>query len=70
MKKRHKNSMENVIFLINPTRHPSSVKILKKILKKETTAEVIETRSREQLGEEVAKFCTGRNRPICRLSVR
>jgi len=51
--------MEDGVFLINPTRHPSSVKILKKILKKETTAEVIETRSREQLSEEVVRFCRG-----------
>lgn len=59
MKRRTEEYLKNFTFLINPTRHPSSVKILKKILKQRRAAEVIETRSREELVDEVVRFCKG-----------
>lgn len=59
MKRRTEEYLKNFTFLINPTRHPSSVKILKKILKQRRAAEVIETRSREELAAEVVRFCKG-----------
>ncbi len=57
MEKGNSENLQNFTFLINPTRHPSSVKILKKILKRRRAAEVIDTRSRDELIEEVVKFC-------------
>lgn len=50
--------MSACTFLINPTRHPSSAKVLKKILHKKTDADIIETSSKESLKDEVAKFCS------------
>ncbi len=51
--------MTECTFLINPTRHPSSVKVLKKILKRKTGATIIEAASKETLKNEVEKFCSG-----------
>ncbi|MCK4540913.1 MAG: sphingosine kinase [Spirochaetales bacterium] len=53
------NPLSQCTFLINPTRHPSSAKVLKNILKRETSARVIETKSREHFHQEVIDFCQG-----------
>jgi len=53
-------ALKSCTFLINPTRHPSSVRVLKKILKRRTSAEIIETSSREELHSEVVRFCKGK----------
>ena len=55
-------SMDECIFLINPTRHPSSAKVLKKILNRKTDAGIIEASSKESLKDEVLKFCSGDSR--------
>ena len=52
-----KNSMIECTFLINPTRHPSSARVLKKILKKKTDARIVEASSIENLRKEVWNFC-------------
>jgi len=54
-----RNRIEDGIFLINPTRHKASLRVLKKILKKETSAEIIEAGNRQELCDEVVKFCKG-----------
>ncbi len=54
-----KNLMTECTFLINPTRHPSSAKVLKKILKKKTDARIVESSSIENFRKEVRSFCTG-----------
>ncbi|HKK65841.1 MAG TPA: diacylglycerol kinase family protein [Clostridia bacterium] len=59
MKRKQTGTLKSCTFLINPTRHPSSVRVLKKILKKRTSAELIETGSRKELSNEVVKFCKG-----------
>lgn len=51
------NSMDECTFLINPTRHPSPVRVLKKILKRKTSAKIIEAPSRSDLQNEVRRFC-------------
>ncbi len=53
-----KNSMSECTFLINPTRHPSSTRVLKKILKKKTDARIVEASSIGNFREEVHNFCT------------
>ncbi len=55
-------AMKGCTFLINPTRHPSSAKVLKKILKRKTDAAVIESATKEALKEEVARFCSSSSR--------
>ena len=52
-----KNPMDKCTFLINPTRHPSSIRVLKKLLKRKTSAKIIEASSRNKLKDEVEKFC-------------
>ncbi len=52
-----KNLMTECTFLINPTRHPSSTKVLKKILKKKTDARIVEASSIKTLRKEVENFC-------------
>ena len=52
-----KNLMTECTFLINPTRHPSSARVLKKILKKKTDAKIVEASSKENLRKEVRNFC-------------
>ncbi|MDZ7793262.1 MAG: diacylglycerol kinase family protein [Spirochaetia bacterium] len=59
MKRKQTGALKSCTFLINPTRQPSSVRVLKKILKKRTSAEIIETSNREELSNEVVKFCKG-----------
>ncbi len=59
MEQKQNHYLRDFTFLINPTRHPSSVKILKKILKQRRAAKVIETQSREELVEKVVRFCRG-----------
>lgn len=59
MKTNSRSRIENGVFLINPTRRRASLKILKKILKKETNAEVIEAGTPQQLCDEVIQFCKG-----------
>ena len=53
-----KNIMDKCTFLINPTRHPSSIRVLKKLLKRKTSAKIIEAAGRNNLKEEVRKFCS------------
>ena len=53
----NKNPMDKCTFLINPTRHPSSIRVLKKLLKRKTSAKIIEASSRNNLKDEVGKFC-------------
>ena len=55
-------AMTNCTFLINPTRHPSSAKVLKKILKRKTDATIVESTSKESLKDEVARFCSSSSR--------
>ncbi len=49
--------MDKCTFLINPTRHPSSIRVLKKLLKRKTSANIVEASSRNNLKDEVKKFC-------------
>ena len=49
--------MDKCTFLINPTRHPSSIRVLKKLLKRKTSANIVEASSRNNLKDEVRKFC-------------
>ncbi len=64
MNNKETGTLHNFTFIINPTRHPSSVKILKKILKKRSGAEVIETKSREELSDEVVRFSRGHSKNL------
>ncbi len=58
------NPMDKCTFLINPTRHPSSIRVLKKLLKRKTSAKIIEAESRNDLKNEVRKFCESDSRYI------
>lgn len=52
-----KDSLQECTFLVNPTRHPSSAKVLEKLIKRKTSASIITTSSKDNLQEEVKKFC-------------
>ncbi len=58
------NPFHSTTLLINPSRYPQYVKILRRVLKRVTIPEVIESRSPEHFVEQVGVFCRGSKRNL------
>ncbi len=60
--KKEKSEFESCTIIVNPTRYPEYIKMLKKILRKYTVPEIIESGSKEHFKNAVKEFCRGTNR--------
>lgn len=54
--------LDSAVLVINPTRYPGYVRILKRLVRQRRIPEVIETRDREHFAASVRAFCRGPHR--------
>jgi diacylglycerol kinase family enzyme len=51
--------LDSAVLVINPTRYPGYVRLLKRLAKQRRIPEIVETRDREHFAQSVREFCRG-----------
>jgi diacylglycerol kinase family enzyme len=54
--------LDSAVLVINPTRYPGYVRVLKRLVRQHRIPQVIETRNRDHFAESVREFCRGPHR--------